>query len=206
MEGVVSVISWFPAQLRRLYDWVLSWAEKPNAGSALFLLAFAESSFFPVPPDVLLIALAMSAPVKSFRWALICLAGSVTGGIAGYGIGYFFMGAAGDRILDFYHLTAQYNSVQVLYQKYDAWAVAVGGFTPLPYKLFTITAGAFRLELFTFIIASIISRAGRFFFVAGFIYLFGPVVKNFLDRYFNLCTIIFTILLIGGFFAVTLLT
>lgn len=202
MEAIISTARWVPIQLKRLYEWVLSWAEKPHAGKALFLLAFAESSFFPIPPDVLLIALAMSMPAKAFRWAIIALAGSVTGGIAGYGLGYFLMDTVGKHILDFYHLHNQYNSVQSLYQQYDAWAVAAGGFTPLPYKLFTITAGAFNLNLLTFTVASILSRAGRFFLVAGAIYLFGPAVKNFLDRYFNLCTIIFTILLVGGFFAV----
>ncbi len=185
--------------IRRLYDWVISWAEHPNASTALFLLAFAESSFFPIPPDVLLITLAIAMPRKSFKWAAIALAGSVTGGIVGYLLGLNFMAIIGDRILDFYHLQSKYGEVQELYRRYDAWAVAVGGFTPLPYKLFTITAGAFRINFLTFVIASIISRAGRFFLVAGFIYLFGPKVRYFLEKYFNLFTIIFTILLIGGF-------
>jgi len=185
--------------VRRLYDWVISWAEHPNASTALFILAFAESSFFPIPPDVLLITLAIAMPRKSFRWAAIALAGSVIGGIAGYLLGLNFMAIIGDRILNFYNLQAKYGEVQELYRQYDAWAVAVGGFTPLPYKLFTITAGAFRINFLTFVIASIISRAGRFFLVAGFIYLFGPKVRYFLEKYFNLFTIIFTILLIGGF-------
>jgi membrane protein YqaA with SNARE-associated domain len=205
MEGVIAAARWFPEKLRQLYDWVLSWADRPNAGLALFMLAFAESSFFPIPPDVLLIALALSRPDRAFRWAFIALAGSVAGGVAGYGLGYFFMETVGSRILDFYHLQEQYRSVQGMYHQYDAWAVAAGGFTPLPYKLFTITAGAFRLDLLTFFIASVISRAGRFFLVAGAIYFFGPAVKNFLDRYFNICTIIFTVLLIGGFFAIKFL-
>lgn len=185
--------------VKRLYDWVIAWAEHPNASTALFILAFAESSFFPIPPDVLLITLAIAMPQKSFRWAWIAVAGSVTGGMAGYLLGLNFMTFIGDRILDFYHLGAKYGEVQELYRKYDAWAVAMGGFTPLPYKLFTITAGAFRLNFITFVIASAISRAGRFFLVAAFIYFFGPQVRYFLEKYFNLLTIIFTILLIGGF-------
>ncbi len=185
--------------VRRLYDWVISWAQHPNAALALFLLAFAESSFFPIPPDVLLITLAIAAPQKSFKWATIALCGSVAGGVAGYLLGLNFMEIIGDRILDFYHLESKYGEVQRLYQEYDAWAVAIGGFTPLPYKLFTITAGAFRINFLTFVAASVVSRAGRFFLVAGFIRIFGPQVRYFLEKYFNLFTIIFTILLIGGF-------
>ena len=185
--------------VRRLYDWVISWAQHPNAALALFLLAFAESSFFPIPPDVLLITLAIAAPKKSFKWAAIALCGSVAGGVAGYLLGLNFMEIIGDRILDFYHLESKYGEVQRLYQEYDAWAVAIGGFTPLPYNLFTITAGAFRINFLTFVAASVVSRAGRFFLVAGFIRIFGPQVRYFLEKYFNLFTIIFTILLIGGF-------
>ncbi len=199
MEAVKIAVSWFPRQLRKLYDWVLSWADHPHAGLALWLLAFAEASFFPIPPDVLLIALCLSKPKRSFKWALICSIGSVVGGMAGYFLGYQFMTSIGEHILAFYHLTDKYLIVQHLYQKYDAWAVAVAGFTPIPYKLFTIAAGAFKISFITFVIASAISRSARFFLVAGTIYLFGPSVKEFLDKYFNLCTIVFTVLLIGGF-------
>lgn len=185
--------------VKRIYDWVIAWAEHPNASTALFILAFAESSFFPIPPDVLLITLAIAMPRKSFKWAGIAVAGSVTGGMAGYLLGLNFMAFIGDKILNFYHLGTKYGEVQELYRQYDAWAVAIGGFTPLPYKLFTITAGAFRINFITFIIASFISRAGRFFLVAAFIYFFGPRVRYFLEKYFNLLTIIFTVLLIGGF-------
>jgi len=108
----------------------------------------------------------------------------------------------GDRILEFYHLLDKYAEVQALYQKYDAWAVAAGGFTPLPYKLFTITAGAFRIDFATFVLASVISRGLRFYLVAATIYFFGPKVRYFLEHYFNLFTIIFAILLIGGYFLI----
>ncbi len=185
--------------IRKCYDWVVSWAERPNAGYALFCLAFAEASFFPIPPDVLLIALSIARPKKSFHWATIALAGSVVGGMAGYAMGWQFMNTIGQQILSFYHLGDKYNTVQDLYRHYDAWAVAIGGFTPLPYKLFTITAGAFKINFATFSLASVISRAGRFFLVAAATYAFGPSVKGLLERYFNLCTIIFTILLIGGY-------
>ncbi len=202
MEGVRSVALFVPSLLRRIYDWVLSWAEHPRAGTALFSLAFAEASFFPIPPDVLLIALSLSRPSKAFHWAMLCSAGSVFGGIAGYYLGWQFMAAIGQKILAFYHLTDKYSAVQALYQQYDAWAVAMAGFTPLPYKLFTITAGAFDINFPTFLVASMLSRSARFFLVAGLIHFFGPAVRHFLDKYFNICTVAFFILLIGGFILV----
>jgi membrane protein YqaA with SNARE-associated domain len=198
-QGLARAVSFIPNQVRRVYDWMLSWAERPGAGPFLFFIALAEASFFPIPPDVLLMALALSQPKRSLRWAGICLAGSVTGGIIGYGLGYFFMEIIGDRILAFYHLTDKYIQVQQMYQQYEGWAVAAGGFTPLPYKLFTITAGGFRVDFATFLLASVISRGMRFYLIALLIYYFGPGVRHFLEKYFNTLTIIFMLLLIGGF-------
>jgi len=188
--------------LRRLYDWVLHWAETSYGSWALFALAFAESSFFPVPPDVLLIALAISIPAKSFRYALICATGSVLGGIAGYIIGYQFMDLVGFRILNFYGLMYKYEVISSLYEHYNAWAVAVAGFTPIPYKVFTISAGAFKINFPIFLSASIISRSARFFLVGWLIYKFGAEIRSFIDRYLNILTIVFMILLIGGFILV----
>jgi membrane protein YqaA with SNARE-associated domain len=185
--------------LRRLYDWVLHWAETPYGSWALFLLALAESSFFPVPPDVLLIALAISIPARSFRYALICSAGSLLGGVVGYLIGYQCMDLIGLRIVDFYGFTQQYAAVGDLYNRYNAWAVGIAGFTPIPYKIFTISAGAFKINFIIFFIASAISRAARFFLVGWLIYKFGPGIKLFIDRYFNILAVIFVLLLIGGF-------
>ncbi|MCD6153385.1 MAG: DedA family protein [Syntrophobacterales bacterium] len=185
--------------LRKLYDWILHWAETPYGSWALFILAFAESSFFPVPPDVLLIALAISIPAKSFRYALICSAGSVIGGIAGYIIGYQFMDIIGFHIIDFYGLTDKYDIVSKLYNHYNAWAVGIAGFTPVPYKVFTISAGAFKINFPVFLIASIVSRSARFFLVGLLIYKYGAGIRSFIDRYFNLLVCVFTILLIGGF-------
>ncbi|MDD5723990.1 MAG: DedA family protein [Syntrophales bacterium] len=185
--------------LRRLYDWVLNWAETPYGSWALFLLAMAESSFFPIPPDVLLIALAISIPARSFRYALICSVGSLLGGVIGYMIGYQFMDLVGLRIVDFYGFTQQYAAVGDLYNRYNAWAVGIAGFTPIPYKIFTISAGAFKINFIVFFIASAISRAARFFLVGGLIYKFGPEIKLFIDRYFNILAFVFVVLLIGGF-------
>jgi membrane protein YqaA with SNARE-associated domain len=188
--------------LKRLYNWVLHWAETPYGTWALFILAFAESSFFPIPPDVLLIALAISIPKKSFKYALVCSIGSVLGGGFGYLIGLEFMEFIGQPIIDFYGVNDKYHYIQQLYNRYDAWAVAVAGFTPIPYKAFTIAAGACKIKLSTFFLASILSRSARFFMVGGLIYAFGPSIKSFIDRYFNILAIVFMALLILGFLAI----
>jgi membrane protein YqaA with SNARE-associated domain len=185
--------------LRKLYDWVLTWAYSPYAVPALFLLALAESSFFPIPPDVLLMALAISIPRKSFYYALVCSAGSVVGGVLGYLIGYEFMELIGYRIIELYGFADKWDYVGNLYNTYAGWAVAIAGFTPIPYKVFTIAAGAFKIDFTVFLIASVLSRSARFFLVGGLIYFFGPPIRSFIDKYFNLLAILFMILLIGGF-------
>ena len=185
--------------LRKLYDWVLSWAETRYAVPALFILAFAESSFFPVPPDILLIALAISIPSRAFYYALISSIGSVLGGMIGYLIGYQFMETLGNRIIELYGFSQQWNYVGGLYKEYAAWAVGIAGFTPIPYKVFTIAGGAFKIDFPVFVLASAVSRSARFFLVAGLIYLFGPTIKGFIDKYFNILAIVFVVLLVGGF-------
>ncbi|MDO9528660.1 MAG: YqaA family protein [Syntrophales bacterium] len=186
-------------KLRKLYDWVERFAETPYGLWALFLLAFAESSFFPVPPDVLLIALAVSIPARAFRYALVCSVGSVLGGMFGYLIGYQFMEFIGFGILNFYGLTDKYESVAELYNRYNAWAVGIAGFTPIPYKVFTISAGAFRINFSVFLLASVVSRSARFFLVAGLIYMFGEQIRTFIGRYFNILAVLFVLLLVAGF-------
>lgn len=184
---------------KKLYDWVLHWAETPYGAWALFLLAFSESSFFPIPPDVLLIALAVAVPRKSIRFALICTAGSVLGGCFGYLIGWQFMSSVGDKIVTFYGLDDKVDYIGNLYRNYDAWAVGVAGFTPIPYKVFTIAAGIFRINFAVFILASFVSRAARFLLVGSLIYFFGPSIQRFIERYFNILAVVFTLLLIAGF-------
>jgi membrane protein YqaA with SNARE-associated domain len=185
--------------LRRLYDWVLHWAETPYSMWALVLLSFAESSFFPVPPDVLLIALAVAKPPRALRFALFCSIASVLGGCLGYAIGYGFMSGIGQRIVEMYGFADKMEYIGDLYRRYDAWAVGIAGFTPIPYKLFTIAAGIFRIDIPVFILASVISRSARFFLVAGLIYRFGPGIQGVINRYFDLLAILFVILLILGF-------
>lgn len=185
--------------LRRLYDWVLHWAKTPYGVWALFWLAFCESSFFPVPPDVLLIALAIAIPRKSMRYALVCASGSVIGGCLGYLIGWQFMESVGLKIIAFYGLQEKIGYIQSLYRQYDAWAIAIAGFTPIPYKVFTISAGAFQINFSVFALASAISRSARFFLVGGLIYIFGPQIQRFIEKYFNILAVAFTVLLVAGF-------
>ncbi len=188
--------------VRRLYDWVLSWAHSKYGVPALFVLSFAESSFFPIPPDVLLMALAISRPRKSFYYALVCTMASVLGGMFGYLIGIEFIDVIGYRIINFYNLQSQYEVVGKLYEQNAFWAVFTAGLTPIPYKLFTIAGGAFKIDFTVFVFASIFGRASRFFMVAGLIYFFGPPIRTFIDKYFNLMVVVFTILLIGGFLTI----
>jgi len=185
--------------LRRLYDWILHWAKTPYGSWALFVLAFCESSFFPVPPDILLIALSVSIPKKSFKYALICTAGSLIGGCLGYLIGWQFMISVGEKIIQLYGLTHKMQYIKDLYIQYDAWAIGIAGFTPIPYKVFTISAGAFDINFTVFLIASSASRAARFFLVGGLIYIFGPKIQAFIDKYFNILAIAFVVLLVAGF-------
>lgn len=191
---------------RKLYDWMLSWGDSRWGGLALFLFAFAESSFFPIPPDVLLIALCLGAAARSFRYAAICLAGSVMGALLGYAIGFFlWQNTAGEptALAQFFYShvfsVESFLQVEQLYHDWDFWIIFTAGFTPLPYKLFTISAGVFDINIPMFIIASIISRGLRFFLISWLIWKFGAPIKSFIDKYFNILAILFTILLIGSF-------
>lgn len=192
--------------LRELYDWVLSWADSPYGVPALAMLSFAESSFFPIPPDVLLIALAVGAPAKAFYFALVCSIASVLGGMLGYLIGWGLWEAVGKPIFRFYGYMDKFEWVQEKFRRYDAWAVALAGFTPIPYKVFTIASGACRISFPVFVIASALSRSARFFLVAGLIFWKGQAIKDFIEKYFNLLSILFFVLLFAGFYAIKWLT
>lgn len=185
--------------LKKLYDWVLHWAETPYAVPALIFLAVAESSFFPIPVDVLLIALAISIPRRSFEYGFYTSLFSVLGGVGGYLIGFKFMELIGWPIIEIYGYQAQYQSLSLKFQEYNFLAVFTAALTPIPYKVFTITAGAMKGEFVEFLVASAIGRSLRFFAVATLIYFFGEPVKGFIEKYFNVLTIIFVVLLVGGF-------
>lgn len=180
---------------------MLHWADTPYGSPALFLLAFSEASFFPVPPDVLLMVLCISRPRRAFFYALLCTSGSVIGGMFGFYIGLKFWGIA--REILFHYIDQQtFEGVRMYFQQYEAWAVAAAGFTPIPYKVFTISAGFFRVNFPVFLIASVLSRGARFFLVSTLIYFFGERIRQFIDRYFNTLTVVFMILLVGGFFVI----
>ena len=179
--------------------WVEGFAERPGAGWALFAISFAESSFFPIPPDVLLIALAVTLPKKAFRFALICSVGSVLGGMFGYLIGLEFYEVIGKKIVEFYGVQAQYDTVRQLYTENAFAAIALAGFTIIPYKVFTIAAGAFEVPFHVLVIASALSRTARFFIVSALFFYFGPPIKSLIDRYFEAVAVGFVVLLVFGF-------
>lgn len=194
--------------LKRLYNWVLSWSETKWGPLALFLLALTEASFFPLPPDVLLIALCLGMPKKSFRYATICLAGTIIGAALAYLLGLYMWQTSDGSYTGmaewFYaHIFSKeaFDEIRVMFEEYDFWIIFTAGFTPVPYKLFTIAAGVFKLDFLMFMIASLVSRGARFFLVGGLIWKFGPPIKGFIDKYFNILVLAITVLLIGGFFA-----
>lgn len=190
--------------VRRLYDWTIHWADTPYAVWALFLLAFAEASFFPIPPDVLLIAMALGAPRKSLRFAAICTAGSVIGGCLGYAIGMFLFEAAGKPVIELYHAWDTYYAIRDGFAAHGFLWVFGAALTPIPYKVFTIAAGAAQIGLGVLVAASVVGRGLRFFAQGALFRFFGPQIKKFIDRYFNLLTIAFLILGVGGFVFVKL--
>ncbi|MBC8257181.1 MAG: DedA family protein [Candidatus Marinimicrobia bacterium] len=193
--------------LRRLYDWVLHWAKTPYGTMALFLLSLSEASFFPIPPDVLLIALALGSRKQSYKFALICSIASIIGAIGGYCIGNYLWWA-GDgyneiALFFFNHVPGFSESVFLdIKKQYDYYGFIItftAGFTPIPFKVFTISAGAFNISFPLFLLASSISRSARFFLVSFLIVKYGEQVEGFINRYFNLLTIAFAILLIGSY-------
>ncbi|MEN2998529.1 MAG: YqaA family protein [Brevinematia bacterium] len=188
--------------LKSLYDWVLSWADKPGGKTALYSISFAESSFFPIPPDPLLIAFCLSRHKESLKFAFFTTVFSVIGGIFGYLIGVFLFETVGKAILNFYNYWDAYNKVKELFGIYGFAAVMIAGFTPIPYKVFTIASGSLYFNLPLFILASILSRGARFFLVATIMLFFGEKAKIFIDKYFDWLTLAFVLLLIGGFLVI----
>ncbi len=192
---------------RALYDWVVNWAETPHAKVALLLIAFAESSFFPIPPDVLLIAMGVGAPSRALGFAGICLAGSIIGGMFGYALGVGMWAVLSGWFYAYVPgFTPEiFEKVSILYQDNAFLAVFAAGFSPIPYKVFTIAAGATQINFATFVVASILSRGLRFFLIGGALKIFGSSVKQILEKYFDFFSIVFLVLLIGGFVLVKLL-
>ena len=197
--------------IRDLYDWILKWSDSKYGTVALVVLAFSESSFFPIPPDVLLIALALGSRSKAIQYGVLCSIGSVVGAIFGYSIGQFLWwsgeGVFSELAIFFFDAIPGFTrdmfyQIQDKYETWNFWIIFTAGFTPIPFKLFTITSGAFSINFPMFIIASTISRSARFLLVSGLIWKYGAPIQDFIDRYFNKLAILFTILLIGGFFLI----
>ena len=188
--------------MRRLYDWMMRMAVHPNAPRALFGVAFVESSIFPIPPDLMLVPMILAERSKAWRYASICLIGSVLGGLLGYAIGYFLFASIGKPILGIYGLTEKYAQARTWLADWGPWILIAKGLTPFPYKVLTITAGVFKMDLVSFILASIVARAMRFYLVAGLLYWFGDPIRAFVERRLGLVTTAFLVLLVGGLLAV----
>jgi membrane protein YqaA with SNARE-associated domain len=188
--------------LRSVYNWTLGLAARKSAQAWLAGVSFVESSFFPIPPDVVLMPMCLAQPQRAFRFAFICTAASVVGGLFGYVIGAFLMDAVGYRILDFYGARPLFDNFAQTFREQGWWLVAMAGFTPFPFKVITIASGATDLALLPFVLASIVSRGARFYLVAALFWKFGAPIKAFIDKYFAWVTIAFFILFFGGFLAI----
>jgi membrane protein YqaA with SNARE-associated domain len=188
--------------IRKLYDWTLSLAGHPRALWALAIIAFVESSFFPIPPDVLMIPMIIAAPTRAFRIAAVATVASVLGGLFGYAIGALLFETVGQPILDFYGKADAFDSFATRYNDWGAWAVLIAGVTPFPFKVITVASGATGLSLPVFILSAVLARALRFFVVAALLWKFGPPIRDFIEKRLGLMFAIFCVLLIGGFYLV----
>ena len=184
--------------LRSLYNWTLNKAGHKYSAWILSIISFAESSFFPIPPDILLIPMIIAKRTKAWVYAFICTIASVAGGIAGYAIGYFFYNIIGIIIVEAYGLTNSFNMFEEYYNQYGILIVLGAGFTPFPFKFITIASGVFNLNIFLFILVTIIARGLRFYLISGLLFIFGEKIKLLIDKYFNILATLFFILLIGS--------
>jgi len=188
-----------PTVLRKTYDWTMAQAGRPKAGWWLAVVSFVESSFFPIPPDVLLIPMVLANREKAWRLALICTVASVLGGFLGYAIGALLFEAVAQPILGFYGYLDKFADFQARYNEWGAWIVFMAGLTPFPYKVITIASGVTQLDLAIFAVASVLARGLRFFLVAALLWKFGPPIRDFIERHLGKLTVVFFVLLFGGF-------
>ncbi|MEL6643680.1 MAG: YqaA family protein [Pseudomonadota bacterium] len=191
--------------IRALYDWTISLASTRYAMWALAIVAFVESSVFPIPPDVLLIPMIIAQPRKAFQIAALCTVSSVLGGLAGYWIGMGLFDTVGRPVLEFYGKDSYFEEFAVRYNEWGAWAVLIAGVTPFPYKVITIMSGATGLNLTVFIVASIVARGLRFFIVAALLWKYGAPIREFIEKRLGLMFALFCILLVGGFYVIRFL-
>ena len=191
--------------LRKLYDWTLRQSARPNALGTLGVVSFAESSFFPVPPDVMLIPMVLAQRERAWLIAGVCTIASVAGGLAGYAIGFYLYETLGLWLIDLYGLQTQAEQYRAFYAEWGLWVILIKGLTPIPFKLVTIVSGAAQFDLLTFIAASIVTRGARFFLVAALLRRFGPPIRAFIEKRLTFVFLAFLVLLIGGFVVISYL-
>tara|TARA_B110000438_G_C15779552_1_gene635667 strand:- start:1212 stop:1796 length:585 start_codon:yes stop_codon:yes gene_type:complete len=184
--------------LKKLYDWTLIKAQHPNASWFLSFISFIESSFFPIPPDIILIPMIIAKRTNAFFYAFICTASSVLGGIFGYLIGFYLFSSLGAIILNYYGLDSQFTVFENYYLKYGVWIILGAGFTPFPFKFITIASGVFGVNILLFIFVTIIARGLRFYLIALLLKIFGEIIEKLINKYFNILTSLFFILLVGS--------
>lgn len=191
--------------LKRLYNWTLSLSESPRAPYALGAVSFAESSFFPIPPDVMLLPMALARPEKAWTYAAICTITSVLGGIVGYMIGALLFDSLGQWLISVYGLGDKFETFQATYQKWGHWIILIKGFTPIPYKLVTIASGLAAYDFFWFVVLSVITRGARFFFLAGILNRYGVPLRRFIEDNLAAVATVVIVAIVGGFAAVKFL-
>jgi membrane protein YqaA with SNARE-associated domain len=191
--------------LRRLYDWVLRLAEHPKALWALATVSFVESSFFPIPPDAMLLPMVLANRTKAWLIAGVCTIASVAGGFLGYAIGYFLFETAGKWVIELYGLQKGFAEYQEQFNEWGLWIILIKGLTPIPYKIVTIASGAAHFDLLTFGLASIATRGARFYLVAALLYFFGEPIRSFVEKHLTLVTTGLVLIVISGFVAVAYL-
>jgi membrane protein YqaA with SNARE-associated domain len=184
--------------LRRIYDWIIALSASPRAMPALAIVSFTESSFFPIPPDAMIIPMVLAQPKRAWRIALVATAASVLGGIAGYAIGYYLYETLGQWLISVYGLGEDFDAFRAAYAEWGLWIILIKGLTPIPYKLVTIASGVAAYDLPVFVLASIATRGARFYIVAGLLRLYGPPIREFIERRLTLVTTVFVLLIVGG--------
>ncbi|MBI1954578.1 MAG: DedA family protein [Proteobacteria bacterium] len=188
--------------IKRFYKWIMDGASKPHATWIVSIISFAESSFFPLPPDLLIIPMVLAQRHLAWRLAWLCTLTSVIGGIVGYGIGYFMFETLGEWIINTYNLHSAFEKFQIEFHHWGFWIIALKGLTPIPYKLVTIASGVAQLDMKTFLIASIIARGFRFYLLSFLLWFFGPWAKDFIEKYLNLVLILSLAIIVLGFLIV----
>ncbi|MBL8698940.1 MAG: DedA family protein [Alphaproteobacteria bacterium] len=185
--------------IRALYDWTMRQAGSADAPKALAVVAFAESSFFPIPPDVLLVPMVLADRARAWFFAGLCTVASVVGGLGGYAIGFYFFETVGRWVIEFYGLQKGFETFKAAYADWGLWIILIKGLTPIPFKVVTIASGAASFDLVVFTLASIVTRGARFYMVAALIRRFGAPIREFIERRLTLVTTVFAVCLVGGF-------